>query len=59
MKKILCVLLLATGFFLSSSAQNAKFALSTNTLDWANYGTANVEFGVGVAQHLSLQAGVK
>ena len=40
-------------------AQNAKFALSTNALEWANYGTANLELGVGLAQHLSLQAGVK
>lgn len=42
-----------------SSNRNAKFALSTNALEWANYGTANLELGIGVAQHVSIHAGVK
>lgn len=59
MRKTLCILVLSVLGFTVANAQNAKFALSTNALDWANYGTANLELGVGIAQHWSLQAGVK
>ena len=41
------------------SAQKVKTAISTNLLGWANYGTANIEAGVGVAQHFSLHAGAR
>ena len=37
-------------------AQNARFTLSTNVLDWANFGTANLELGVGLSQHFSIHA---
>lgn len=36
-------------------AQNVS--ISTNAVDWANFGTVNVETGVGVAQHISLLVG--
>jgi hypothetical protein len=59
MRRTLYILIFSILGVATANAQNAKFALSTNALDWANYGTANLELGVGVAQHLSLQAGVK
>lgn len=41
------------------SAQRTKIGLSTNALGWANYGTANLEIGVGLAQHFSVHAGAR
>lgn len=40
-----------------ASAQ--KFALSTNLIEWANFGTINADAGLSVAQHFSLHAGAK
>lgn len=34
-------------------------SLSTNVADWASLGTVNLELGVAVSQHISLQGGVK
>ncbi|MCR5708983.1 MAG: DUF3575 domain-containing protein [Bacteroidales bacterium] len=34
-------------------------SISTNLLDWANLGTLNVQAGVSVSRHLSLQTGVR
>ncbi|MBR5018481.1 MAG: DUF3575 domain-containing protein [Bacteroidales bacterium] len=48
----LCLLLSAT-----LSAQ--EFSLSTNLLDWANLGTANLQAGVACSRHLSLHAGAR
>ncbi|MGM9749286.1 MAG: DUF3575 domain-containing protein [Candidatus Cryptobacteroides sp.] len=39
------------------NARNLKFALSTNAVEWANFGTINLEAGMGVSQHFSIQAG--
>lgn len=39
------------------SAGNIRYGLSTNVLEWANFGTVNLEAGFGVTQHLSIQAG--
>ena len=36
-------------------AQN--FSISSNLVDWANFGTANMEIGVGLSQHFSMMAG--
>lgn len=41
------------------SAQKVKTGISTNLLGWANYGTANLEAGIGVAQHFSIHAGTR
>lgn len=43
--------------FHQASAQ--KFALSTNLVEWANFGTINADAGLSVAQHFSLHAGAK
>lgn len=59
MKRIVYISLLLLSHAALSDAQNAKFALSTNVLEWGNFGTANLEVGVGLAQHVSLHAGVK
>lgn len=61
MKKINRLLCVLTFCLISHlmGAQNAKFALSTNVLDWANFGTTNIEMGVGVSQHFSIQASAR
>lgn len=51
---IICILLLL-GAAGKSQAQNVS--LSTNVMDWANLGTANLEAGISIAQHFSLMAG--
>jgi len=44
---------------ISFSVAAQRFTVSTNLIDWANYGTTNVELGFSVAQHLSIVAGGK
>jgi len=56
MKKILIVVLFA---FVSLSAGAQRFSIGTNAIDWANFGTANLDLGLSVAQHVSLVAGAK
>lgn len=58
MKKILLLALcslLATAFPL----RGQDFSLSSNLLDWANLGTANLQAGLAFSRHLSLHAGVR
>ena len=52
---LLCMVLLATG---AGTAHAQKASISTNAMDWANFGTVNLEAGVSVAQHFSLMAGL-
>lgn len=56
MKKIFIVLVLT---LVSFSAAAQRFTVSTNLVDWANYGTINAEFGFSVSQHVSIVAGAK
>ncbi len=56
MKKI--ILLVALSLF-SYYASAQRFTVSTNLIDWANYGTTNLELGFSVSQHVSLVAGGK
>lgn len=39
--------------------RKTSFALSTDVVDWANFGTINMEAGFSVHQHFSVQAGAK
>ena len=57
--RILAVLFISYSCMQGLNAQNAKFAISTNALDWANFGTANLELGLGMTQHFSLHAVAK
>ncbi len=41
----------------SVSAQNV--AVSTNALDWLNYGTVNLNVGMDVSRHFSVEAGAR
>lgn len=50
---ILCVLFAWTG------ARAQEFSVSTNVVDYANFGTLNVEASYGLARHWTLDAGVK
>lgn len=36
-----------------------SYDISTNVFDWADLATINVDFGISVSRHLSLQAGLK
>lgn len=56
-KKILLSLCSVLFFCNHSNAQ--KIALSTNIVEWANFGTVNLECGVSVARHFSVSAGAK
>ena len=38
-------------------AQNV--AISTNAVDWLNFGTANIGVGVDVSRHFSVEAGAR
>ena len=55
--KIVLTTIMAAGFAISSHAQ--KLSLSTNLVEWGNYGTINLDGGMSVSQHFSLFAGVK
>lgn len=57
MKKI--IIALACAVFFSMNADAQKMSLSTNFVDWLNFGTMNVEAGVAVSQHWSLSAGAR
>lgn len=41
------------------ASTRGSFDLSTNLFDWADLATLNVDFGVSVARHFSVQAGLK
>jgi len=57
MKRILAA---SVALVLSLFAAKAQtFTLGTNLVDWANYATINLDFGVSVSQHVSLVAGGK
>ncbi len=57
---ILRAILLATLLCcLTHRADAQKFSLSTNMLEWANFGTVNVEAGMSLSQHVSLHLGGK
>lgn len=44
-------------FLFAFSAEAQHISVSTNALQWANYGTANLEMGISIARHFSLEAG--
>ena len=52
-------ILLAFCLLLSTTLSAQEFSLSTNLLDWANLGTANLQAGVSCSRHLSLHTGVR
>ena len=55
MKRKIIILILLLGISYSAGAQ--KLSLSTNLVDWANFGTANIEAGVSISQHFSAMLG--
>lgn len=63
-RKILTAILLLTALFSASrlDAQDrskTQTVLSTDLVDWASLGTINVEAGMSVHQHFSVQAGAR
>lgn len=70
MKKILVITLLLALAFVTVSAQSrgeghsfskdgARWSITTNVVDWGWFFTPNISIGVGVAQHVSLEANAK
>lgn len=51
--------LIAALFIVPIGAQAQKVAVSTNVFDWANFATTNLEAGVSIHQHFSIQAGAR
>ena len=50
---------LAICLLLSTSLSAQVFSLSSNLLDWANLGTANLQAGLSFSRHLSFHAGAR
>ena len=50
---------LAVCLLFSTALSAQEFSLSTNLLDWANLGTANLQAGLSFSRHLSLHAGAR
>ena len=46
-------------FAASHNASAQKVSISTNTLTWVNFGTANLEASVSVSKHFTIFAGAK
>ena len=57
MKRFLC-LLLAT-FLLTPAVSAQKLSLSTNLVDYANFGTLNLDVSYALSRHWSVMAGAK
>lgn len=57
MKKILITICAALAVSVTASAQ--RWAVSTNALDYINFGTLNIEGSVAVARHVAMDVGVK
>jgi len=55
MKKLFIILALSLLTATVSRAQ--KFSVSSNAVEWANFGTVNADFGMSIARHLSLSVG--
>lgn len=63
-RRILTVILILTVIspsFRTAAQESRKtqVALSTDLVDWANFGTVNLEAGVSLHQHFSVHAGAK
>lgn len=63
-RRILTLILILAAIFSSfqmvaQEKRKTSFALSTDVVDWANFGTINMEAGFSVHQHFSVQAGAK
>lgn len=63
-RRILTVILILTVIspsFRTAAQESRKtqVALSTDLVDWANFGTVNLETGVSLHQHFSVHAGAK
>lgn len=57
MKKIILSLVIMA--FSATVASAQQWAISTNVIDWANFGTVNLEGSVAVARHFVLDVGAK
>lgn len=63
-RRFLTILILLTALtssfqLMSQEKRKTRVALSTDVVDWANFATINLEAGVSVHQHFSIQAGAK
>ena len=62
-KGILTIIFLLLAFCcydaVAQDKSKTQVSVSTDVIDWANFGTINLEAGVSVHQHFSVQAGAK
>lgn len=58
-RNLLLKILLAVALFagVSQTSHGQKVSLSTNLVEWGNFGTANLDAGMSVSQHLSVFVG--
>ena len=56
---IICLLLAVASSVDAQERRTKTVALSTDIVDWANFGTINLEAGVGFSRHMSVTAGAK
>ena len=59
MKKVILSIVLLLLFCLSHTLLAQELSLSTNLLDWANLGTANLQAGYSFGRHASLHTGIR
>lgn len=57
MKTRIIILVSSLILFISQAADAQNISVGTNFMDWANFGTINIEVGMGVSQHVSIIAG--
>lgn len=57
MKNKIFIIVVLASMFLSLESKAQKFSISSNALDWLDFGTANLELGLSLSQHFSLSVG--
>lgn len=59
MKKLLVTAFVCGLLFMGGTASAQKYSIQTNVVDWAAFFTINVEGGLSVSQHFTLNAGLR
>ncbi len=59
MKRAQFISIAILALFLAHSAKAQRVSISTNTLEWLNLGTANIEASIAISQYFTLNAGVR
>lgn len=57
LKRIVLSAVMLIGFMWTTNAQS--YTLSTNVIEWCNYGTINLDAGMSLSRHFTINAGCK